>query len=289
MQKPPHSLGLFSYSVAIDTGKSPARKMAKGATATATSNPLDLFIAMMPSLTPSLGALAITSLIILISNSFKGSRKIAFQAFFFMSGLSLSLTYLLVRKDEFKVNNFFRAFGNLPDELKLAFSVLVISASYFGGAMYIGGPSNDASTGNASDEMPASCDRAVTFDVPSKLPKDEKQFFELMFTKLTDEIIADLPTVYEMNGEAIDWIKHMIDYNAAGGKMNRGLAVVDVQNTFAKSKGTELDTHSNAHIHHCILWHTLKHPLTYNLHLLPHDISKKVQPCRTRNVAKQQH
>ena len=213
-----------------------------------------MFMAMIPSLCPSLGALAITSLIILMSNSFKGARKIAFQAFFFMSGLSFSLTYLLVHKDEFKVSNFFRAFVNLPDEMKLAFSVLVISASYFGGAMYIGGPSGDA-TGGVADDMPASCDRAVTFEVPSKLPKDEKQFFEFMFTKLTNEIIADLPTVYEMNGEAIAWIQHMIDYNAAGGKMNRGLAVVDVQNTFAKAKGTFF---SNAHARYLTLSYALK-------------------------------
>jgi Polyprenyl synthetase len=58
--------------------------------------------------------------------------------------------------------------------------------------------------------------------------------------RLTTEIIADLPTVYEMPREAVQWCQDMIDYTVAGGKMNRGLAVVAVQQTFAKSKGRTL-------------------------------------------------
>lgn len=34
-----------------------------------------------------------------------------------------------------------------------------------------------------SAETPASCDRTVDFEVPSSLPLDEKEFFEMMFTK----------------------------------------------------------------------------------------------------------
>lgn len=32
-------------------------------------------------------------------------------------------------------------------------------------------------------ETPASCDRTVDFIVPASLPADDKEFFEMMFTK----------------------------------------------------------------------------------------------------------
>lgn len=93
---------------------------------------------VLPSVAPTLAALALTSLIILSSNTFYGGKKIAFQAFFFLSGLAIALTYIIVKKEE--MTTFFTAFSQLSDDLRLAFSVLVIALSYFGGAMYIGGP-----------------------------------------------------------------------------------------------------------------------------------------------------
>ena len=58
--------------------------------------------------------------------------------------------------------------------------------------------------------------------------------------RLKKEIIADLPTIYEMPDEAIKWVDRMITYNVAGGKMNRGLSCVAVAKTIAKSKGRQL-------------------------------------------------
>ena len=49
-----------------------------------------------------------------------------------------------------------------------------------------------------------------------------------------------MPTVYEMPAEPTAWIKDMLEYTVAGGKMNRGLATMDVQNTLAKSQGKKL-------------------------------------------------
>jgi farnesyl diphosphate synthase len=45
--------------------------------------------------------------------------------------------------------------------------------------------------------------------------------------RLQKEIISDLPTVYEMPNEAVKWVDRMIGYTVAGGKMNRGLSVLD--------------------------------------------------------------
>lgn len=39
-----------------------------------------------------------------------------------------------------------------------------------------------------SSETPASCDRAVDFVVPASLPADDKDFFDMMLTKLVERI-----------------------------------------------------------------------------------------------------
>jgi geranylgeranyl pyrophosphate synthase len=59
-------------------------------------------------------------------------------------------------------------------------------------------------------------------------------------TRITKEIVEDLPTVYEMPTEAVAWVDRMIQYNVAGGKMNRGLTVMAVQQTFAQANGQTL-------------------------------------------------
>jgi farnesyl diphosphate synthase len=55
-------------------------------------------------------------------------------------------------------------------------------------------------------------------------------------------IIDDLPTVYEMPEEAVQWIDRMIDYTVAGGKMNRGLAMMSAYSTLMTEKGRKLST-----------------------------------------------
>jgi hypothetical protein len=138
----------------------------------------------MPSLMPTLATLAITSLIILCSNAFVGTKKIAFQAFFFVSGMIGALTYIFLLKDDLDVSRFFRAFANLSADIRLALSVLAVSGAYVGGAMYVGGPNGEeTAAGSASSAMPASIDRAVDFVVPEKLAENDVDFFNDMFNK----------------------------------------------------------------------------------------------------------
>ena len=59
------------------------------------------------------------------------------------------------------------------------------------------------------------------------MQKDDELFHQ-MFNRLKNEIVADLPTVYEMPLEACKWVDNMIEYTTAGGKMNRGLALMKV-------------------------------------------------------------
>lgn len=61
-----------------------------------------------------------------------------------------------------------------------------------------------------------------------------------MFDKICAEIVADLPTIYEMPAEPTEWIRNMMDYTVAGGKMNRGLAAMACLDTLYKSQGKTL-------------------------------------------------
>ena len=69
-----------------------------------------------------------------------------------------------------------------------------------------------------------------------------------MLYRFRKEIVADLPTVYEMPDEAVKWVDRMIDYTVAGGKMNRGLALMAVQQTLAQSQGRTLSNKVNLHL-----------------------------------------
>jgi len=123
----------------------------------------------------------------------------------------------------------------------LCLAVVAIAMTYFGGAMYVAAPErSDDAAGTATLSTPASCDCVVGFDVPAVLPENDKEFFEQYLNKLFHEILSDVSTVYEMNDEATNWVKRMMDYTVAGGKMNRGLALMDVQKTLAKDAGRSL-------------------------------------------------
>lgn len=54
------------------------------------------------------------------------------------------------------------------------------------------------------------------------------------------DIIADLPTIYELNPDAVAWTEKQLRYNAYGGKMNRGLSILSVTQEFAKANGRKL-------------------------------------------------
>ena len=58
--------------------------------------------------------------------------------------------------------------------------------------------------------------------------------------RLCKEIVDDLPITYEMGEEATEWVRSMLPYNVAGGKMNRGLATLSVRNTLAEAAGRRL-------------------------------------------------
>jgi hypothetical protein len=189
-------------------------------------------------LTPVIAALACSAMVILVSNSMSEARKFYFQSSLFAAGLSASFAYLLLHQDNLK--SFLDAFASLPQEIRLVLSIFIITSTYFGGALYVGVVSPTGTTTSIMNNFPASCDNCVEFNVPDSIPTDDAKLFEDVFKKVCDEIIADLPTVYEMPDEAVKWIDHMLEYTVAGGKMNRGLAIMSVQQTLAQHKGKKL-------------------------------------------------
>lgn len=189
---------------------------------------------ILPHFTPVVAALAGTSVVVLVSGAFNGPKKILFQSAVFATSFAAATAYIM--KDEHLLLPLWKAFTVIPDEAKFALSVCLIGGAYFGGALYIAGV-NIPSPDSANNDYPATLDSVVTFDLPLSIPLKDKDLFEWMFDKLTREIVTDLPSVYEMPTEAVSWVENMIRYTVAGGKMNRGLATMDVHRTLATANG----------------------------------------------------
>ena len=130
-----------------------------------------------------------TSIIIIISNSFGKIGKTYFQALLFGASFAGSLGYLIV-KDEQQLKHTWDAFILLSFEIRLAIFVLLVTLVYFGGAMYIASPTTTTIDDDYDSKVisyiystPASIDNVVGFDIPMKLPEDDTKFFENMLDK----------------------------------------------------------------------------------------------------------
>jgi hypothetical protein len=178
----------------------------------------------------------------------------------FGSALAISISYLVSINGP-ELFTLWLAFTKLSLQIRFCLAIVVISATYFGGAMYLAAPES-AERVDVQNYTPASCDTCVEFDVPASLPADDKTLFEQMFNtyerilpisvwilccppsfairRLRTMILSDLPSLYEMPKEAVDWVATMIDYTVAGGKMNRGLALMSAYSTLKTAKGLSL-------------------------------------------------
>jgi hypothetical protein len=76
--------------------------------------------------------------------------------------------------------------------------------------------------------------------------------------RFVEEIIADLPELYELSPEAVQWVEKQIRYNGYGGKMNRGLSILSVHREFVKAKNAPLTNKVRNHLRLfcCILYIT---------------------------------
>lgn len=54
----------------------------------------------------------------------------------------------------------------------------------------------------------------------------KRQRFEAVFSQVVDELLDHMKS-QKMPEAAIDWYRRSLEYNTPGGKLNRGLSVVD--------------------------------------------------------------
>ena len=70
--------------------------------------------------------------------------------------------------------------------------------------------------------------------------KDTKGSFMKICDMLVKEVLEELPPMYEMPANEVKWVERMLNYNVKGGKMNRGLMVVESVKALAAFKGKKL-------------------------------------------------
>jgi len=80
---------------------------------------------------------------------------------------------------------------------------------------------------------------AVKSNVTMKTPVEVVKQFSESYKRLSAEIIDDLKS-YRFPPEAVEQMRNMLEHNVYGGKMNRGLSVVDTQSIIAQVKGITL-------------------------------------------------
>ncbi len=97
-------------------------------------------------------------------------------------GLTGSVSFILANNgDELKL--FWSSFISLNQETKFCLATISIVAAYFGGALYVASPDKPDPVVAVSLATPASCDTCVSFDVPSVIPVDDKEFFDQFLDK----------------------------------------------------------------------------------------------------------
>lgn len=106
--------------------------------------------------------------------------------------------------------------------------------------------------------------------------------FSFSLSRICTEIVDDLPTVYEMPDEAVEWVDKMLAYTVAGGKMNRGLALMSVQSTLAGNRTlTNKERVQSAALGWCIEF--LQAFFLVADDVMDDSVTRRGQPCWFRN------
>jgi len=104
------------------------------------------------------------------------------------------------------------------------------------------------------------------------------------FMKICDMLIAEvkdeLPKMYELPERENEWINKMLKYNTVGGKMTRGLMVVEAGVTLFKARGLTVDNTTMCKfgiLGWCIEW--LQAWLLVADDMMDESITRRGQPC----------
>ena len=138
---------------------------------------------------------------------------------------------------------------------------------------------NEPSLRCPATEWPAGAPLRTTEYPPYDL-SDKKGAFLKVCDRLIDEIHAELPMMYSLPPRELKWVRDMLEYNTKGGKMNRGLMVVECGIILYEAKGLELtDTVLNqfAVLGWCIEW--LQAWLLVADDVMDSSLTRRGQPC----------
>ncbi|CAM9751119.1 unnamed protein product [Scytosiphon promiscuus] len=141
---------------------------------------------------------------------------------------------------EGNVEKAWECFCEFDEPAKYLFAVLAVAVSYALARFSPGSckGSGDASSSSSGKGLAVEDSPLVVY--PRELPSDPKRSFEAMHAFLAKELVQDVADNYEGIPAQLEWIAESLDYNTKGGKMNRGMGVVDVLRAFAESKGNKL-------------------------------------------------
>ena len=137
-------------------------------------------------------------------------------------------------------------------------------------------PSCPATSWPAGKPMMASPAAYPTYDHTG----DPKGSFEKICDMLIAEIKDELPKMYELPARENEWIEKMLQYNTKGGKMTRGLMVVESAVILFKGRGLAVDNTTTckfAVLGWCIEW--LQAWLLVADDMMDESVTRRGQPC----------
>eukprot|EP01061_Rhynchopus_euleeides_P045804 TRINITY_DN8404_c2_g1_i1.p1 TRINITY_DN8404_c2_g1~~TRINITY_DN8404_c2_g1_i1.p1 ORF type:complete len:416 (+),score=207.30 TRINITY_DN8404_c2_g1_i1:48-1250(+) len=121
-------------------------------------------------------------------------------------------------------------------------------------------------------------------DYPQYDTATPKESFVKLQSFLLEDILKECKEGYEMPPAEVEWTRRMLNYNTVGGKMNRGLMVVESGVAIFKSRGIEID--NDAVCRFAVLGWCIEFLQAWLLMLddiMDDSTTRRGQPCWYRN------
>lgn len=122
----------------------------------------------------------------------KGKNKILFQSSVIAIATAAAAFFFISHAEEKPIQDLWKIYQKLSYEAKFSLGILTVGAAYFGGALYVGNivvhqiptpASNSSSSSSTILQTPSTEAVSEPFEIPEKLPEDDKVFFESMLER----------------------------------------------------------------------------------------------------------